>query len=76
MNARYEMTAEVARAKARRGHAVRRAEVFRITRKDGDTDVVTMDDIATRLGVTKRVAQRRMQRERAKPGVVTWEGLA
>lgn len=71
IEAKYSMTAEVARAKARRGHATRRSEVFRI-----EGDPVTMDEIAKRLGVAKSTAQKRMARERAKPGAVTWEGLA
>lgn len=41
---------------------------------EGET--VTMDDIATRLGVSSTTATKRLEVARGKPGAITWAGLS
>lgn len=68
---RYAMSSALAREKAAKGHATRQSELLSI-----EGEAVTLDQIAARLGVSRTTARRRLARERAKPGAVTWEGLA
>lgn len=68
---RYAMSSALAREKAAKGHATRQSELLRV-----EGEAVTVDQVAARPGVSKTTAHRRLARERAKPGAVTWEGLA
>lgn len=47
-----------------------RKEIFIV-----ENEFVGYEKIASRLGLTIEQARRRMSRERAKPGNITWEGL-
>lgn len=57
-----------------RAGAATRARYHGVYCIDGET--VTVEGVAARLGVSHDTATRRLRRERAKDGPVTWAGLA
>ena len=66
-NGYYPSEAEARQARSRANQAT----VYCI---EGET--VTLAQSADRLGISRDQASSRLKRERGRPGVVTWEGLA
>lgn len=53
-----------------------RGNAIRLEQYLVDGEYVTTQQMAERLGITRRQVSDRMRRERKKPGPLTWEGLA